>query len=83
MEFDDKFVNDDIAGRFTRHEMTGELSYADEFLIIEDKFKRADNTIVEQVSDEQGAQQLLRLIKAIPKIKFKLTTEQEMMISTP
>lgn len=41
--------------RFTRHEVTGEFSYADEFLIIEDKFKRADNAIVEQVSDEQGA----------------------------
>ena len=83
LDFEDKLVNDDIAGRFTRSEESGELSYADEFKLVEDKFKRADNSIVEQVSDEQGAQQLLRLIKAIPKIKFKLTTEQEMMISTP
>ena len=39
--------------------------------------------IIEQVGEEDGAQQLLRFIKAIPKIKFKLTKEQDLMISTP
>lgn len=76
-------VEDELAKRFTRHEVTKELSFEDEFRSMEDKFKRADNAIVESVSEEQGAQQLLRLIKSIPKIKFKLTAEQELMISTP
>ena len=75
LDFEDKFIDDDIAKLFTRNEITGELSYVDEFKLVEDKYKRADNRIVENVSDEQGAQQLLRLIKAIPKIKFKLTAE--------
>lgn len=39
--------------------------------------------IIEQVADEDGTKQLLRFIKSIPKIKFKLTSEQDLMISTP
>lgn len=39
--------------------------------------------IIEQVADEDGTQQLLRFIKSIPKIKFKLTAEQDLMIATP
>jgi hypothetical protein len=35
------------------------------------------------VSEEDGTQQLLRFIKSIPKIKFRLTPEQDLMISTP
>jgi len=35
------------------------------------------------VSDESGGLQLLRLIKSVPNLKFKLTGEQELMISTP
>ena len=73
LNFTDKYIDDDISCLFTRHEKTGEFFYEKEFK--EDKFKSADKAIVESVSDEQGAQQLLRLIKAIPKIKFKLTSE--------
>ena len=83
LEFADKWVSEEIVEKYARDEITGEFSFEDEFKLVEDKFKRADQDIVEQLSDEQGAQQLLRLIKAIPKIKFKLTAEQEMMISTP
>ena len=35
------------------------------------------------MSEEEGTLQLLRFIKSIPKIKFKLTPEQDLMISTP
>ena len=42
-----------------------------------------DQQIIEHVSDEDGTQQLLRFIKSIPKIKFKLTAEQDLMIGTP
>jgi len=44
-----------MGSRYTRTEITGEFMFKDEFKLMEDKFKRADNTIVEQVSDEQGA----------------------------
>ena len=33
------------------------------------------NQIIEHVADEDGTQQLLRFIKSIPKIKFRLTEE--------
>ena len=42
-----------------------------------------DPNILDQVSEEEGTQELLRFIKSIPKIKFKLTGEQDLMISTP
>ena len=74
---------EEILAKFARKGPHSEFVFDDEFRLKEDKFKRADNAIVDQVSDEHGAQQLLRLIKAIPKIKFKLTPEQELMISTP
>lgn len=62
---------------------TKRFFYKDEFTNIQDKFSRANDAIVETVSDEKGAEQLLKLIKSIPSLKFKLTIEQEKMISTP
>ena len=49
----------------------------------QDKFKQADNKIIQKASEGEGSFQLLKLIKSIPNLKFKLTTEQELMISTP
>jgi len=69
--------------KFVRSEITGELFCPNEFGFIKDKFKPADDSIVKNVSDEQGGFQLLRLIKSVPRLKFKLTPEQELMISTP
>lgn len=51
--------------------------------MLKDKFKQADNSIIKSASDEQGGFQLLKLIKSVPNLKFKLTPEQELMISTP
>ena len=50
--FEDKHFTQEIAQRFSRHPIFGEFVYEDEFLIKEDKFRRADKKIVEQVSDE-------------------------------
>lgn len=55
---------------------------ATELTIIEDA-RATREEILEQVSDEDGTSQLLRFIKSIPKIKFRLTGEQDLMISTP
>lgn len=63
--------------------LRGEFAYSDEANIKWDKFLKADDNLLEMIADEKGSQQLLRLIKSIPKIKFKLTPEQEMMIGTP
>jgi hypothetical protein len=35
------------------------------------------------MAEEKGAEQLLKLIKSIPEIKFKLTSDQEVMIKAP
>ncbi len=58
-------------------EITGEMFCANEFSMIKDKFKPADDVIVKSVADEQGGFQLLRLIKSVPRLKFKLTPEQD------
>ena len=56
LKFTDQILNPEIAARFTRHKAhRGEWLYADEFKLKEDKFKGADNTIVDNVSDEHGA----------------------------
>ena len=47
LEFEDKYVPGDIMERFARDPISGEFVYADEFNIKEDKFKRADNVIVD------------------------------------
>jgi len=82
--FTDKVMEVEIAAKFKRSPaLQGEFCYEDEGKIQWDKYLKADDKLLDLVSDEKGAQQLLRLIKAIPKIKFKLTPEQELMISTP
>ncbi len=72
-----------VKTKFIKSEVTGELFCPNEFSCIKDKFKPADDAIVKHVSEEQGGFQLLRLIKSVPRLKFKLTPEQELMISTP
>ena len=39
-------------------------------LLKQDKFKQADNTIISKAADQEGGFQLLKLIKAIPNLKF-------------
>eukprot|EP00347_Sterkiella_histriomuscorum_P003774 403362997 len=82
-QFQPQMLNEDFAKLYKKDPDTGRFKHENEFLNIEDKFKRANDSIVETVSDEKGAEQLLRLIKSIPQLKFKLTIEQEKMISTP
>ncbi len=72
-----------LQDKFVRSEITKEYYCPNEFSFIEDKFETADDKIVKSVADEQGGFQLLKLIKSVPKLKFKLTPEQELMISTP
>lgn len=74
----------EIATKFKRSRLLkGEFAYPEEAKIQWDKFLKADNKLLDMIADERGSQQLLRLIKSIPKIKFRLTPEQEMMIGTP
>ena len=61
--FEDSFIDEELAARFTRHEITGEFCFADEFKLKEDKFRRADNVIVEQVSDEDAVEMARRLAR--------------------
>ena len=52
LEFADKWVSEEIVEKYARDEITGEFSFEDEFKLLEDKFKRADQDIVGQISDE-------------------------------
>lgn len=83
IEFADKIMDPEIAKLFKRDPaLKNEFALPDEGKLQIDKFLKVDDKILSQVTDERGAQQLLRLIKRIPKIKFKLTPEQELMISS-
>ena len=53
--FEDRYFKHTVAKKFQRDAITMEYVFADEFKLKEDKFRRADAAIVEQVSDEQGA----------------------------
>jgi hypothetical protein len=84
-EFKDMIVPTELRDKYMRLLKLKELFYDKEFeLVLEsDKFKAADSSIIKSVSDEQGGFQLLKLIKSIPNLKFRLTPEQELMISSP
>lgn len=75
-------------GKNFRSTIVGELVFIDEFgkqdgdkkltgvSMLTDKLEQeSEVAIIEQVAEEDGTQQLLRFIKSIPKIKFKLTNE--------
>ncbi|CDW90518.1 lupus brain antigen [Stylonychia lemnae] len=81
-KFQPQLLHEKFAKKYKK-QADGTYFYEKEFEMIEDKFQKADSFLVETVSDEKGAEQLLRLIKSIPQLKFKLTIEQEKMISTP
>lgn len=85
IDFKDMPVDPSIQGQFVKHPKLGEYVCEKEFALFlkGDKFKSADTSIIKSVADEQGSFQLLKLIKSIPNLKFKLTPEQELMISTP
>ena len=75
-EFTDKMMDQALGDKFKRSPaLKGEFWYEDEAKIQWDKFLKADEKLIQSVTDEKGAAQLLRLIKSIPKIKFKLTPE--------
>jgi hypothetical protein len=82
--FQDRVMDSAIAEKFKRNPlMQNEFNFAEEGKIQWDKFLKADDKLLSHLADEKGTQQLLRLIKSIPDIKFRLTPEQELMISTP
>jgi hypothetical protein len=81
--FKDKYFVKEELSNYKIHDKCGEMYDPDEFSQIADKFEGADGFITSKASSEEGAAQLLRLIKSIPKIKFNLTPEQELMVSTP
>lgn len=80
--FPPQILSDEVRDLFTK-QANGRYHYALEFENVRDKFSRANHGIVDFVSDEKGAEQMLRLIRSIPQLKFRLTVEQERMISTP
>lgn len=61
----------------------GRWFYEKEFEDTKDKFAAANDDIVDKVSEEKGSELLLKLIKSIPRIKFRLTPDQEVMIKAP
>ena len=55
-----------FATLYTDNPETGRWQYPKEFEHIQDKFKRVDEDLADKIQDESGAQQILKLIKAIP-----------------
>jgi len=71
--FEDMRIDPNFIKLYRKSKQTGEIYWPQEFSNSEDKFAQADSSIADKVSDDSA--QLLKLIKRIPNIKFKLTPE--------